>query len=195
MGLKYGGIFLGILMVIMAFLYLGVTNSDRWENGHGEERIAAIVKEAFELANPGAIVSDVTLIDDDGVYRAIFRVGDDLMEVFVDKSGKYIFTTRTETNSTITSYRSQKQFFECLRDRGTILYGLSTTNATIRQLSLFSNSPYLGYVYIDCSGDGMAVCVENNVTSVPSWGVGGNMYEGVATILWIENMTGCYLQQ
>lgn len=172
------------VLVAAAALHLGLER-------HRRSRLAGRIEEAYELANPGSTVEGVTLIPEGSVYRAVFRLDGQLVEVHVDSGGNYIFPVSTDLQRTTSSLRAEKEFFGCLRDGGVMLYGRAGTNVTQQQFRELGGSIYLDGIYYDCSGEQLETCLARNVTSVPTWFIGGEFYGGVATVEDLERLTGC----
>jgi len=175
-------VLLGI--IILAFWYFrdGIVN---------ESVIKASIKDVYELTNPGTSVTGITLIKEGSVYRVIFKLNGGLQEVYVDKDGKYVFPTWAEMSSTTSSFEAQKNFYTCLSDNQVILYGQIGTNVTTAQLNALGSSPYLNYIYFDCSGDNLQTCISRNVTLVPTWEIDGILYSGSFTPADLQSLTGC----
>jgi hypothetical protein len=176
-----------LLLVIAALVLVSDYLTKRGE----EARIKGLLEDAYELANPGSSVTEMTLVREGGVYKVIFKFDGDLMEVYVDKEGRYIFPVKTDLGSAMDSLEYQRNFFSCLARKGVVLYGQLGTNETDMQLREFWSSPYLNYIYFDCSGDQLEICLNSNVTEVPSWSINNTLYIGFATVGFIGEVTSC----
>jgi len=161
------------------------------EGKSSRSEVESRIREVYELANPGASVSDFSLIDEGGVYRAVFRLDGQLVEVHADKQGLYLFPVSTDLKETLSEMKSQTRFFSCLKGQGVILYGQSDTNTTLRQFRELDNSMFIGGIYYDCTGGQLQTCLSRNVTSVPAWFINGTLYEGIATPGDLQRLTGC----
>ena len=182
-----------LFKIITAFSVLGLL-SVLWFFGAEEireQRLSEIILESYGLANPGMTISNLVIVKMGSVYRAVFRLEETFVETYIDAEGKYLFSAATDINAAENAFKMQKSFFECLVDKGVTLFGQATTNGTIVQMSLLGNSPYLGQLYFDCSGDYQGVCVSQNITSVPSWRINGQIYPGILPIPVLESETEC----
>lgn len=179
------------VLAILVVIIIGLFSWFRRPESDMETEISEKIKNAYELSNPGSTVTDITLIPEGGVYKVIFKFDGDLVEIYVDRDGRYVFPVRTELSAAVEAMTAQKEFFSCLREQNTILYGVIGTNATDLQLRTLWSSPYLGNIYFDCSEERLDTCIAMNVTAVPSWAILGRLYAGVATVEDLETLTGC----
>jgi hypothetical protein len=156
-----------------------------------ESRVAARLREVYELSNPGYEVTNLTLTRDDGFFRVTFNIDGELFLVYLDRSGKYLLPIRTDLEETIDILKNQEKFFTCLRDLGIVLYGQIGTNATEEQFFRLDYSPYIDYIYVDCPEEDPQPCIDRNVTEVPTWEINGTLYIGSASIDNLALFTGC----
>lgn len=185
---KHAGFFsllLAVVLVLASVLWSSKTEDER------KAKLSEAIKASYGLANPGLQITDIDMIRDGSVYKAIFKMNGELFETYVDLDGRYIFPTRTDIGPAVELFQTQKSFFECLRNKNVVLFGESTTNVTIQQIRILDSSPYLGQIYFDCTGENLQTCIENNITTVPSWFIDNKIYEAVLPIQTIENLTGC----
>ena len=156
-----------------------------------ELEIKNSLEESFRLTNPGLEISELTLVRDDSMYKVFVKMGTDVIEYYTDSNGKYLFTVATNVEKALQGFKSQKEFYECLRDKQVILFGVSTVNATIYQIRALGNSPYIGGIYFDCAGENLDPCLSKNITAVPAWLIDGVVYETTLNIPAIESLTNC----
>lgn len=156
-----------------------------------ELEIKTSLEESFRLANPGLEITDLILVRDGSMYKVFVKMGNDLVEYYTDSDGKYLFTVATDVKGALQDFKSQKSFYDCLRNKQVVLFGVSTVNATISQIKILGNSPYLGSIYFDCSGENLEFCLNNNITAVPAWLIDELIYETTLSIPAIEAVTNC----
>ncbi|MBR9680807.1 MAG: hypothetical protein GOU98_03215 [Candidatus Altiarchaeota archaeon] len=149
------------------------------------------IVEAFELANPDSQVTDVNLIREGSVYKAIFKLGGELTEIYIDPTGKYLFPIRSDVSETIQVFKNQKNFFTCLREKETILFGVIGNNYTTAQLQELGSGPYVGLIYFDCGGENTETCVSQNITSAPSWIINQTLYPLSLKVAQVAQLSGC----
>ena len=186
---KYGkfvaaGVLVAVVAVAVALYSINVLRSP------STAPLEDVVKEFYTLSNPGLSVSEVVIVPDWPVYRAIVKAGSDLSEVFIDPEGRYIFPSRIDLNRSIDNLRLQLNFFSCLQQKGVILFG-SNDNFTALQFSQLGNSPYISYIYADCSGDNVQRCLDLNITRVPTWVIGGRAYAAILSASQLSAATNC----
>ncbi|MCD6371455.1 MAG: hypothetical protein J7L39_01945 [Candidatus Aenigmarchaeota archaeon] len=166
-------------------------------------QITENVKRLYELANPGVMVSVESVKDMGNLYKILLKVvsntGTNYIETYVTKDGKYLTQTLIFVEESIKSISSLKSFVECLNSKGVKIYGITNSSqspqgasATLLQLNILGR--YSSQIYVPCDGPYVQNCIDANVNQVPSVVYEGNVYPGVKTIEWFEQLTGCKLQ-
>jgi len=176
--------------IVLALIFIGLVAYLLWFPTN-ENMLKTKVKDAFELANPGQVVTDINLIHSGAVYKAVFKLDGKLNEAYIDPSGKYLFPVRSNIKEAITSYQNQKNFFTCLAKKRVTLFGISSNNYTVAQLQTLGSSPYAGLIYQDCGGDNTQACLNANITSVPSWMIGDRYYAATLTPSQVAQLSNC----
>ena len=137
------------------------------------------------------------------LYKALLKatspLGTTYIEVYLTKDGRYLTEGFIKVEESIQKISSLKNFVECLKEKGVKIYGVTNSSqspqgasATLLQLNLLGRYSYS--IFVSCDGDLVQNCVNAKVTQVPSVVYEGNVYPGVKTIEWFEQLTGCKLQ-
>jgi len=188
----------GIVLGLITGMVLGLPEYDPTAADSREETLERVV-ETYRKANPGTQIEAMSIEEFSGLYRIRLSSGGDegtYQTVYTTKDGKFL----TEILTNITEFRTftenRLSFIDCLEEEDVIVFGaLGTENEEIRQatelqLQLLGGPEYLERVYIDCTED-LEWCAEQGVEVVPSVKHGEDIYGGVKTYEWFEEVVGC----
>jgi hypothetical protein len=153
------------------------------------------VKELYELAT-GTSVEIVGVLEESGMYKVILRTTDFLgrtamLEVYVSQDGKLLSEAVLKAQEFKSTLENQRNFVDCLALKGVRIYGISNGTATLLQLRTLGGRWFVGKIYLDCTGEGLQACIDAGVEVLPSIVYEGKVYQGVKTIDWFEEKTGC----
>jgi len=185
------GLILGFVLMLLLDYRLGVISS---------EEAGKRVKDAYELAT-GSTVEVVSVMKESGMYKVIAKTTDFLgqttmLEVYVTSDGRMMIQNTLKLDEFTRSLEKQREFIDCLNQKGLEIYGISNSTATQLQLvQVLGGSRFLSQIYIDCVGANLQVCLDAGVESVPSIVYQGDVYEGVKTLEWFEDKTGCVFER
>jgi hypothetical protein len=185
------GIILGLILMLLLDVRLGQISP----NDAGKK-----VKDLYELST-GANIEIMSVLKESGMYKVILRTTDingnsNIIEVFVTQDGKILSQNVLKIDEFVSSLNKQKEFIDCLSQKGLKIYGVSNTTATQLQLiQILGGSRFLSKIYVDCVGSNLQVCLDAGVATVPSIGYQGKIYEGVKTLDWFKNTTSCVYER
>jgi len=186
---------LGVILGSILFSLIGY----RFGNISADEA-GSKVKDVYELAT-GANVDVMSVIKENEMYKVIAKTIDFLgqesvLEVYVSLDGKLLSERIVELDEYKTSLERQKTFIDCLDEKGLRIFGISNNTATQLQLvQILGGSRFLSKIYVDCVGENLQGCLDTGIVTVPSVTYQGEIYEGVRTIEWFEEKTGCRLEK
>jgi len=169
-------------------------------NQISSEEAGGRVKDLYELAT-GATVEIISVVKESGIYKVIGKTTDYtgqsiLLEVYLTEDGKLLSERVLRLNDYVESLENQKEFIDCLSEKGLKVYGI--TNTTVTQLQLvqvLGGSRFLGKIYVDCTGQNLQTCLDAGVETVPSVIYQRKVYEGIKTLDWFENITDCKFER
>jgi hypothetical protein len=89
---------------------------------------------------------------------------------------------------------AQRQFAGCLSDRGAVLYGNASQQATVTQIQILGGPNTASSVYQDVGNEGvLEQAAQIGIQRVPSLHYNGSILSGVNQISQISQFTGCQL--
>lgn len=187
------------VIILEAIFFL---TKDMLFSGYKKKAIAENIKKLYELSNPGTRVEVESINEQNGMYKVILRLigasGTNYAEAFVTKDGGLLTTSMIRVDKFIDQMQKLKDFVDCLDSKGVRIYGVlnrtaspAGASATLLQLQTFG--VYSSKLYVSCDGPFIQRCVRLNITKVPTIVIENKKYEGVKTISWLEQMTGCKL--
>jgi hypothetical protein len=178
-----------VLAVILAFSFLQNTLV-----AGSQKQVLDRVEEVYELLTEGNV--EVLSTNDEGyVYRILLRLkltdGDMLREVYATKDGRFFSESGNvlEVSSFMERLSKEKDFAECLRTKGFLVFGQKSEPNTAQQLLVIGN--FANKVYVDCVGANLQACQQLGIEEIPTIVYGEKSYTGVKTLEWIETLTGC----
>ena len=74
----------------------------------------------------------------------------------------------------------------CIKNKS-ILYVSKTCSHCFNQINLITN---YNFTIIDCI-DNSSICLNQNITAVPSWTINNINYKGLKTLLELKKLTNC----
>ena len=130
--------------------------------------------------------------EESGMYKILVKIpGQDApsyQEVYVTKDGQLLATSIVSIEEYKNTLIMSKNFTQCLYDRGVTIVGLSSNNYTVMQVQVLGD--FGSRLFFDCSSN-MEVCQQLNISVVPSIIYNNTLYEGLRTVDWFEQTTGC----
>ncbi|MDI6826253.1 MAG: hypothetical protein QMD36_03605 [Candidatus Aenigmarchaeota archaeon] len=153
------------------------------------------VKDLYELTF-GANVEIISVSEESNMYRVIARVTDYLgqtsvIEVYLSQDGRLVSDRVFKLDEFTSSLQKQSEFIDCLDEKGLKVYGLSTDNVTQIQVGyVLGGSRFLSKIYVDCDVNPKE-CEDAGIKVIPSIVYENKIYEGLKTLDWFENKTGC----
>ncbi len=186
----YIGIIL-VLAVIMAFMFLQNTLIEV-----SQRQVLDNIKSVYGLLTESEV--EVLSVNDEGyLYRILLRLklstGDVVREVYATKDGKFFSESGNiiEVSGFMESLSKEKDFTECLRTKGMLVFGQRNEPNTVQQLLIIGN--FANKIYVDCVGANLQACQQLGIQEIPTIVFGDQSYTGVKTREWIESLTGCEL--
>jgi hypothetical protein len=145
----------------------------------------------------------MSLNEQSGVYRILVKINSggtiSYQEGYITKDGKLLSMSDSTilVESSIDQVEKQKDFVNCLYDKGVRIFGVSnqTTQggvATIYQLNILGRI-YSPKLFVSCDGQFVQQCINAGISQVPSIVLGGNIDPGIKTVEWFQTKTGCKL--
>lgn len=178
-----------VLVIVIAFMFFQntlVTGS--------QKQVLDSVEDVYELLTEGD--AEILSAKDEGyVYRILVRMklatGDVIREIYATKDGKFISEAGNviEVSSFMDRLSKERDFAECLKTNGFILFGQGSEPNTLQQLLVIGN--FANSVYVDCVGANLQACQQLGIQTIPTIVYGNMSYAGVKPREWIESLTGC----
>jgi len=81
------------------------------------------------------------------------------------------------------------EFTQCITSAGAVMYGAYGCSACESQKGLFGNS-FEHVDYVECV-ENEALCIEENITVVPTWIISNKTYVGVLSVDELSRISGC----
>jgi len=138
-------------------------------------------------------VEVVSVRDEGYVYKILIRLklktGDVIKELYATKDGKFFSENVMDVSDTMKRLEREKDFAECLRAKGFLIFGQKNEPNTLQQLLAIGN--YANKVYVDCVGANLQACQQLGIKTIPTIVYNRMNYTGVKTRQWIETLTGC----
>lgn len=198
-------IIIGVILVVVvfaAYLTLNFNLTGRFvstSQSSPEEKI----KTFYELVFPGTTADVVSFKEESGLYKVLVKIVSSTQtsyqEIYVSKDGKLLSTADSTIllENSINQIESQKNFVNCLYDKGVRIFGISnqTTQggiATLLQLNVLGKI-YSPKLFVSCDGILVQQCINVGITQVPSVIIGNTINPGVKTIDWFVTKTSCKL--
>lgn len=184
----YIGVIL-VLVVILAFMFLQNTLL-----AGSQKQVVDSVESVYELLTDSD--AEVLSVNDEGyVYKVLLRLklvgGDVLREIYATKDGRFFSEAGNviEVSSFMERLSREKDFAECLKTKGFIVFGQKSEPNTLQQLLEIGN--FANRVYVDCVGANLEACVQLGISEIPTIVYNQMNYTGVKTRAWVESLTGC----
>jgi len=184
----YIGIIL-VLVVILAFMFLQNTII-----AGSQKQVLDSVENVYKMLTESEV--EVLSVKDEGyVYRILLRLklreGDMLREIYATKDGRFFSETGNvmEVSNMMARLESEKNFAECLRSKGLIVFGQKSEPNTLQQLLIIGN--FANKVYVDCVGANLQACQQLGIQTIPTIVHNDMSYTGVKSLEWLESLTGC----
>ncbi len=178
-----------VLVVVIAFMSLQNTLVMGSQQGVLED-----IENVYEMLT-GSDVEVLTVNDEGNVYKLLLRLklpgGDTLREVYATKDGRFFSESGNfiEVSELMDRLSKERDFAECLKDKGFLVFGQNNQPETLQQLLVIGN--FANNVYVDCSGANLQACLQLGVQRVPTIVYNRMNYTGIKTREWIESLTGC----
>lgn len=159
------------------------------------------------LLQPGMTASLVSTTEENGFYKLRLKIGNDEFDSYVTKDGKFFFPQGYNLEAKTEKVQTQKQeekfsqaqlkaLAKCLNEKGVKFYGTYWCGWCSRQKEIFGEAAqYLPY--IECSDPKTKQltpeCQEANITSFPTWLIGGEKKPGFKEPEELAKLSGCSL--
>jgi len=155
------------------------------------------------------------IVEENGLYKIIIKIGDQEFPSYVSPDGKLLFPevinleeqiavqeipeeTPQKTRETEKDEKSLENFAKCLTQKGIKFYGTSWCSWCEKQKELFGKAAqYLPYV--ECSeketGEMTSECKKANITGFPTWQLpNGEKSPGFKPLAKLAKLSGCPLE-
>lgn len=184
----YIGVIL-VLAVILAFMSLQTTLFTG-----PQQKVLEDIEGVYKLLTESDV--EVLSANDEGyLYKMLLRMklaeGDVLREVYATKDGKFFSEAANviEVSTFMEMLEKERDFSECLRTKGLLVFGQRSEPNTVQQLLVIGN--FANRIYVDCVGANLQACQQLGIQEIPSVVYQDNIYTGVKPLEWLENLTGC----
>ncbi len=177
------------IVVILLFLSIHLYNLSLTKV---KDKTAEKIKGVYEMLTERDV--EILNIEDKGnLYKILLRLkldtGDVLKEVYLTKDGLFFSEDMLNISEFTQNLERQKNFTECLRSNGVIVFGQKNEPNTARQLLIIGN--YANKIFVDCSGTNIDMCKKLGIKRIPTVIYKNMNYTGVKPIRWFEALTGC----
>lgn len=160
----------------------------------GQEEAANKIIETVEQQS-GQSLELVNTEAESGLYKVDLRTQDDTLSTFhVTKDGRMFSNAMQDLDEIRDVLNAQKEFYSCLADNNTVMYGNMSEQETVLQVQLMGGGNQLGDIYRDVNDEeNLQEARDRGIETVPAFYLGGNTLEGVQQMEQIEEFTGCSL--
>lgn len=185
-------LYLSLIIILIAFLAFTVTQNSM-DTG-ARQVVKEDLKRVYGLLT-GNDVEVLTLTDEGNVYKILLRLklpgGDVLREVYTTKDGRFFAEADNvfEVSKFLENLEREKEFAECLDEKGLLVFGRSNEPNTVQQLLVIGN--FAKKVYVDCAGANLQACQQLGVEKIPTIVYNNKSYAGLKPRNWLINLTGC----
>lgn len=186
---QYLFLFWGVIIIVILLGIFLVANSKNRITGHSVTEIVSIYKLLTENE-----VEVLSVKEESGLSKVIIGIKNaqgniNPQQIYITNDGKFITDKIINLEDYKKRLNNEKNFTNCLRDKGLVIVGQSTNLETMRQLNTlgaFSNR-----VYFDCVGDNLQKCIDIGITTIPTIIYSGQNFSGVKDLAFFEGLTGC----
>lgn len=185
-------VYIGIIIILAAVLAFNFLQSSLILGS--QQKVVEDVGKAYELLTESEV--EVLSVKDEGyVYKMLLRLkitgGDVIKEIYATKDGRFFSEAGNvlEVSGFMERLSKERDFAECLRTKGFIVFGQKSQPETLQQLFEIGN--FANRVYVDCIGANLEACLQLGIQEIPTIVYNQMNYTGVKTRGWIEGLTGC----
>ncbi len=187
---KKDAVYIGVILLLVAILAFMLLQSTIATGS--QKHVLNKVEELYKMLTESD--AEVISVKDEGyVYKILVRLklktGDVIRELYATKDGRFFSENVMDVAETMERLSREKDFAECLRAKGFLVFGQKSEPNTLQQLLIIGN--YANRVYVDCTGANLRACEQLGITRIPTIMYNGMNYTGVKAREWIESLTGC----
>jgi hypothetical protein len=180
------------LIIVLAVALISLTGMQGMLIGGNQQAAEQNVLGLYSVLT-GSNPEIASIKEESGMYKALVKIpsstGDpSYQEIYVTRDGRLLTDRLVSIEEYKDSLLRSKNFTQCLYDRGVTIVGLSSNNYTVMQVQLLGD--FGSRLFFDCSSN-MEVCQQLNISVVPSIIYNNTVYEGLKTVGWFEETTGC----
>jgi len=191
--------FVKIVAIVIVSILVGFfskTALDYFQELNVKKKIEKEIVDLYNLLFPQVRFTVENIKSENGMYKVLLKGTDNsYREVFVSNNGNILTETVIYVKQSIESITRMKDFVDCLDSKGVKVYGMIQSNNTdINQLTLLQLNilgRYSPKIYFSCEGENLNVCIQKGITSLPAVIYQDKVYEGVKTVDFFSNITGC----
>lgn len=189
-------IYLGIIAVLVLIIaYLFVQSNQNIADLTGQQNAANTVKDIYDLQyeTNSEILSTV---ETNGIYKVVIRFTDfngqkTTQDVYITKDGKLIAERFIIADNYKELLEKQKEFIECLLDKGVRILGQTNDTATLQQFTVLGTYSYK--LFVSCSDENEEACRNLGVTRYPTTVYNSTGYSNIYTPEFFAQLAGCRL--
>jgi len=184
------GLILGLMLIFLTDYRFGKISTSE---------VSKKVKDLYELAF-GTNVEIISVTEENNMYRVVAQATDSIgqksvIEVYMSQDGKLLSDKIIKLDEFTANLMKQSDFIDCLDKKGLKVYGINTDNVTQVQLGyVLGGSRFLNKIFVDCDAS-IKQCLDNGIKVVPTIVYENKTYEGLKTLDWFENKTGCKFEK
>lgn len=128
-----------------------------------------------------------------GLFKVVVRTGGtgvnvNAQEIYVTGDGSFILTNVVKVDDYKKSLEADKNFAQCLFDKGVRVLGLGNESSSVLQAQVLG--AFGSRVFVDCSGNVQA-CQQLGVQQFPTTVYNNSGYPGVQPVQAFTQLTGC----
>lgn len=196
------GLVAGLAIALVGFLVYSMdvpsNLSGAFSAGAGisEEQASSVVKDTLSLTNPNSNIEVSSVTEENDLYKVTYKLDGQLQETYLTKNGKFLVQGLTNISAAQARYTDLNDFVGCLQQKGAVIFGMANNPDTQNLVQALGGPNLVSQIYYDCSSNqSRRVCLQNNITRVPSVMYQGQVLQQPQRVSQIEQLTGCKLGQ
>jgi hypothetical protein len=187
-GYKVAVVVLFIIAAVLAYNSFVATGMST-----GSGNAVKSVEDIFKILTDGN--AEVLSVKEEaaGLFKVVVKTGAtggsvNAQEIYVTGDGSLITVAVLKTEDYKKRLEQDKNFTQCLFDKGARVFGLSNETASVTQVQLLG--AFGSRIFVDCAGN-VAACQQLGVAQFPTTAYNNSGYPGIQPVQVYTQLTGC----
>ncbi|MDY6771180.1 MAG: hypothetical protein SV186_04455 [Candidatus Nanohaloarchaea archaeon] len=175
----------GIVVLIFGLLFYTTSTQQI-----GKDEAADQVKQIFEAQ--GQTIEIVSVTSASGsLYQVVVSQQGQLNKIYVTKDGSFLIQNPVNITQATQTAAARQDFISCLSGRPIRIVGDSSRNATRAQIQILGGANAVQDIYVEMDNQTRQTLLQQGATRIPVTIYNGTIYQGVKTVGFYEQLTGC----